>query len=331
MNSDSANSKRVGAIGASFYATTTIWPLLAQAGLVLEAICDTHLERAQLAAQRFGISRVFDGAEAMLDQVDLDGLIIIVPPHEYPRLIDLAIQRRVPSFVEKPAGDSAAALGKLAINAHDAAVPFVIGYQRRFSPMYRQVKRLMSRDDFGPVSLVSLQWAMGPLSGRTSLHDWLIENPVHHLDLARLLAGELRDLSVRVSERRGEFAIVVAAASDSGAVVSLTINTAASWQQHNEVVDIFGVGHSICIDNADTLIYRPPERPEQRWRANYTTPLPANTTGQILGYAPELEHFAAVVSAAAVSDSDLTNAAQTLQLAEHVADLASAHLVEPRP
>ena len=70
---------RVGAIGCGAHARGVIWPELPGAGLVLEAVCAKRLESARLAARSFGVSMAFDDAERMLDQVELDALIVIVP------------------------------------------------------------------------------------------------------------------------------------------------------------------------------------------------------------------------------------------------------------
>jgi len=136
---------------------------------------------------------------------------------------------------------------------------------------------------------------MGPFADRFDVRDWLFENVVHHVDLAPLLPRRaLRTStlpgaparSTRSSSRR---------APRAGAVVSIRANTTGSWEQRNEAVEIFGNGHSLYVDNLDTCTYRPPERPEQVWRPNYTVPVAANMTGATMGFVSELEHFRRVL------------------------------------
>jgi predicted dehydrogenase len=315
---------RVGAIGCGSHATTAIWPQLPTAGFVLEAVCSRSTEGATVTAQKFGVPRAFTDAEKMLNDVELDALVIVVPPEAFAPFIRLAIERRLPAFVEKPGANSPEEADELAASAEEANVPVVVGYQKRFASAYRTAKTLMADEVFGRPTLGSFKWAMGPFRRRFTLREWLFENPVHHFDLARFFFGELSGLHARVIEASGEFALIATGQSSSGALVSICANTTASWEQHNEAVEIFGLGESVLVDNVDTCVYRPAAEPEHVWRPNYTVPAGANFSGETLGYGAELAHFRAAVTGDEASESDLATAAATLRLAAEIADLVGA-------
>ena len=310
---------RAGAIGCGSHATTAIWPELPLAGFVLEAVCSRDIEHATAAAERFGVARAFSEAEKMLDDVELDALVIVVPPEAFAQYVRLAIERQLPAFVEKPGANSRGEADELAAEASEANVEIIVGYQKRFAAASRKAMSLISADEFGQPTLGSFKWAMGPFHQRFDLSEWLFENPVHHFDLARFFLGEISELDARVIESSGEFALVVTGRASSGALVSIRANTTASWGQHNEAVEIFGLGHSVAVDNVDTCVYRPPEGPELVWRPNYTVPSHANFSGQTLGYGAELTHFRAVVRGEATAESNLGSAAATLKMAAEIA------------
>jgi predicted dehydrogenase len=289
---------------------------------VLEAVCSRDLRRATAAARRFGVRHAFTNPEKMLDEVDADALLVVVPPEAFAPYIRLAIHRRLPAFVEKPAANAPAEAEELAEEASTENVPIVVGYQKRFARAYRQALTLLSAEEFGRPTLGSFRWAMGPFHRRFDLREWLFENPVHHFDLARFFLGEISDLHVRVIESSGEFALLVTGVSDAGALVSIRANTTGSWEHHSEAVEFFGLGHSLTVDNVDTCIYRPPDQSEHVWRPNYTVPAQVNLSGQTLGFAAELAHFRSVVLGEATPESDLASAAATLSLAGEIADLA---------
>jgi predicted dehydrogenase len=309
---------RVGAIGCGSHSTTAIWPELPAAGLVLHAVCSRDIDHATAAAQRFGVNRAFDNAEQMLDEVELDALVVVVPPEAFAQYIRLAIERGLPAFVEKPGANSAEEGSELAAQATEAGVEVVVGYQKRFAAAFRKARSLIAEKDFGQPTLGSFTWAMGPFHQRFSLRDWLFENPVHHFDLARYFLGEISELEARVIEVGQEFALVVTGRSNSGALVSIRANTTASWEQHNEAVEIFGLGYSVLVENVDTCVYRPPDGPELVWRPNYTVPCPATFSGQTLGYGAGLAHFRDVIRGDMRADSDLASAAATLELAAEI-------------
>jgi myo-inositol 2-dehydrogenase/D-chiro-inositol 1-dehydrogenase len=314
---------RVGVVGVGAHAVNAMLPSLPAAGLRAVATCSRHLATAEPVAERFGAGRAFDDVDRMLDEVELDGVVVIVPPDQFFGVIQTCIRRGVPVFAEKPAANDAAEARALAAAAADAGVPVMVGYMKRFACMYALAKEIVGKPEFGPLTLGSFTWSMGPFAHRFDLRDWLFENPVHHFDLARFFLGDLED--VHVARAPGtEHTVVVTAHSAGGAVVSIRANTTGSWEQRNEAVEIFGTGHSLVVDNLDTLTWRPPERPERVWRPNYTVPLAANMTGATMGFVPELEHFRLVVEEGVSCRSDMASAAATLELTTTIAELAQA-------
>jgi predicted dehydrogenase len=74
---------RIGVIGVGALTLRGILPHLAQDDVKdrvrLEALCDPVLERAEAAAARYGIPRVFADVEQMLDEADLDAVTVASP------------------------------------------------------------------------------------------------------------------------------------------------------------------------------------------------------------------------------------------------------------
>jgi predicted dehydrogenase len=313
---------RVGAVGVGVHAVNAILPNLPVAGFQLAATCAKHLERAEVAARRFGADGAFDDVERMLQVSELDAVIVVVPPADFFGVIQTCIRHGLPVFTEKPAANDAAEAHALAAQAAEAGVPVMVGYMKRFAVGYQRAKEILGRPAFGAPTLGSFTWSMGPFAHRFGMRDWLFENVVHHVDLARFFFGELSDVHV-VRGPGVEHTVVVTASSASGAVVSIRANTTGSWEQRNEAVEIFGNGHSLVVDNLDTCSYRPPERPEHVWRPNYTVPVAANMTGATMGFASELEHFRQVLSEGVRCESDIASAAATLDLTGVIASEAT--------
>jgi predicted dehydrogenase len=311
---------RIGIVGVGAHAVNAILPSLPVAGFRLVATCARHLEHAVAVGDRFGAERAFDDVGRMLGAVELDAVAVVVPPDQFASVINACLDAETPVFAEKPAANDAGEAADLAARAADARVPVMVGYMKRFAASYRTAREILDRPGFGTPTLGSFTWSMGPFAHRFDLRDWLFENPVHHFDLARFLFGELDDLHA-VRGNGPEHTVVVTAASTSGALISIRANTTGSWEQRNEAVEIFGQGHSLFVDNLDTCIWRPPERPEQVWRPNYTVPLATNMTGATMGFVNELEHFRAVLRDGIECESDIASAAATLELTSRIAGL----------
>lgn len=307
---------RIGVIGVGAHASDNLYPNLRSAGLELVAVCARHQDRAAEAAARWGAAQAFDDHVAMLATADLDGVIISVQAADYAPLVESCLAAGKPVLCEKPGAAGSDEALQLAALSEQTGVPVVVGYMKRFAPAYVRARDLIRSATFGRPSLATFTFAMGPWAD-TALRTYVVDNPVHHLDLARFLLGDIDDIQAHHTEVDGVgHAIAVVARTSSGAVCTFNLCTTASWVQRNEYVEVFGEGESVWVENVDTCTYRPAAPPEQVWRPNYTVPGPSSHTATIMGFVPELEHFRQVASGEAANRSSLTSAAATLRTAE---------------
>lgn len=312
---------RVGAVGSGGHATSTIWPLLAPAGLNCVAAWSRSRARVDSAAEQFGIPRAYTDFEQMLDECNLDAVVVVVPPSGFAPLIHTAIDRGLHVFAEKPGAASAAEARAIADAAQQKGVVAMVGYMKRFGMAYARAREIMAAADFGPLTIASFKWTMGPMSDEhSSLESWLFENPIHHVDLARFFCGELDSWDAQLARTAGaEFAVAVNVRAANGGVVSMQLSTTGSWEQHNERVELQGLGASVTVDNVDTCISRPALAPELVWRPNYTVPGPDTSSASTLGFLPELSAFAAAITTGEAVSSDFRSAARTLEAVEQLA------------
>ncbi len=305
---------RIGAIGCGEHATGTIWPLFAPAGLRCVAAWSRSAERVAAATERFGIPRAYTDVEEMLDDGGLDAVVVVVPPDAFAPIIRRAIERGLHVFAEKPGAATPAEAAQIAEAARERRVVAMVGYMKRFGTAFVRARELSRSADFGPLTIASFKWSMGPMSDEHgSIDSWLFENPIHHIDLARFYCGELHDWHAqRASNAAEEFALAVGARTASGGVVSMQLSTTGSWEQHNERVELQGLGASVVVDNVDTCISRPVAQPEHVWRPNYTVPSPETSSASTCGFLPELHAFASAIETGNGVSSDFASAAMTL-------------------
>lgn len=312
----------VAVVGVGRHATTAILPNLPAAGLRLVGVCARHLDHARTTTDLYGVP-AFDDIRRMLEETGPAGVIAVVPPDQFSTVIRTCIELRVPVFAEKPAARDAEEAAELALLAESTGVPVVVGYMKRFASGYQRAEEIACQPEFGQLRLGTFTWSVGPWRQQLSFRDWLFENPVHHFDLARYFFGELHDIEARRASG-SEHAVVVTAASDDGAIVTLQATTNGSWEQRNESVELVGEGSSVRVDNVDTVTHRPLHGAEQIWQPNYTVPSPKNMTGITMGFTGALEHFRLVVEEKEQCRSDMRSAASTLGLAADIADRLTA-------
>ncbi|HEY6311937.1 MAG TPA: Gfo/Idh/MocA family oxidoreductase [Streptosporangiaceae bacterium] len=308
---------RVGMVGCGQHATAVLLPNLVHLDFELAATCARRLSSAQAAAARFGARAAYDSLAEMIRREELEAVVASVPPQAYGAVIRECVSSGLPVFAEKPGAADAAEASDLAKLSVDAGVPVMVGYMKRFAPAYRRARASVTNPRFGTPTLATFTFVVGDVE--SDFDSYLTDNPVHHLDLARYLLGELNDLQViRGRSDGGRHALSIAARAESGAVVGLQLGSTGSWHQHNESVEVFGIGSSVLVDNMDTCVLRPPEGPEQRWSPNYTIPIEENLTPTTMGFRPELIHFRDVVRGMTKCESDMASAAQTLALVREI-------------
>ncbi|GHF32105.1 putative dehydrogenase [Amycolatopsis bartoniae] len=309
---------RVGVVGAGRHANNALYPSILEAGFDLVAVCARTPASAASTAGRWGAGRHHTSVEDMLAAGGLDGVVVAVPPAAYRPILARCIEARMPVFCEKPGGQRASELRDLAVLAAEARTEVVVGYMKRFAPAYQSAREVIGSAGFGSPSLAHFTFAMGRFDEYLAdLRHYLIDNPVHMIDLARYLVGELDEISavLNVVPAVG-LSVSVVARAEGGAACSFDFCTTASFTHRGEFVEVYGQGDAVQVDNVDTCTYRPADRPAEVRRPNYTLPTSSNSSWTVLGFVPALHHFRDVVAGLADNRSDLESAARTLETTE---------------
>jgi len=197
---------RVAAVGAGYFSQFHHlgWKSIAEAECV--ALADRDAEKARALAQRFGVARHFDALEAMLDAVRPALLDIVTPPTTHRAFVAAAVARKIPIICQKPFGEDLADAEAMTRLAERAGVPLVVHENVRWSPWYREAKRLIDSGQLGALHGVAFRLRPGDGQGPRAYLDrqpyfqsmarFLVrETAIHWIDTFRYLMGEVRALS----------------------------------------------------------------------------------------------------------------------------------------
>lgn len=259
---DGVERTRIGFIGAGGIANRHFGVLEQFDDVAIVAIADVDMARATDAAARFG-ARAFDDAAAMLAAVELDALYICVPPFAHGEPERLAIEHKLPFFVEKPvaldlgtAEDVAAAVDRLGLVT-------AVGYHWRYLDTVDEVRALLSAT---PARLLSGYWLDSTPPPRwwwkkDASGGQMLEQTTHLVDLARYLVGDV----VRVYGQSGHIdraafpGLDVATTSTamltfaSGAIANFASTCLLNWN-HRVGLHLFGEGLAIELTDRDVMI-----------------------------------------------------------------------------
>jgi predicted dehydrogenase len=215
---------RIAVVGAGYFAPFHLegWQ---QAGAQVVALCDLDAARAQALALRFGIEQTFADVAQMLNAVDVDLVDVVLPPQAQAAVVRAALDRRRATICQKPFGRDLADAGAMTAWAEAANVPLVVHENFRFTPWFRESRRLIDAGLFG--RLYGLTFRLRPGDGQgpraylarqpyfQQMPQLLVrETAVHFIDTFRYLCGEVLAVTARLRRLNP-----VIAGEDAGLVI----------------------------------------------------------------------------------------------------------------
>ncbi len=145
-----ARRVRVGLIGCGLIAQVQHLPNLRSLPALFEvvALADRDGRRAHGCAERFGVSRVHDDGEALLEE-DIEA-VIIATSGDHSNLVTAAAEKGLAVLVEKPLCLDLATAGSLVRRLGTNHQRVMLGYMRRYDESFRGLEALAG-DDSGPL------------------------------------------------------------------------------------------------------------------------------------------------------------------------------------
>lgn len=199
-------------LGTGFWSTFQIPAWFEAGGVELVAVYNRTGEKAEAAAEKFGVARFYDDAEELLRTEDLDFVDIITEVGGHAPLVHLAAKYKVPVICQKPmAGDLATAQGMVEA-CQEAGIPLFIHENFRYQVPIRKIKSLLDDGVIGDPYRARIQWIHGfPVFDNqpflmTLERLILTDLGTHMLDLARFLFGEPRSLYCQHVQTRSDIA-----------------------------------------------------------------------------------------------------------------------------
>lgn len=192
---------RVGFVGTGGVATRHAGILADFPDVTLVAATDVDPARTAAFAEQFG-TQVTDDVAALLTH-DLDAVYVCVPPFAHtPAAASAEVQvaeAGLPLFVEKPLAPDLATAEEIAKRIDGAGVLTRVGHHWRCAEPVARARALLGDR---PIRLVSATWwdKVPPVSWwphRELSGGPVVEQAIHVLDLARVLVGEVAEVSAR--------------------------------------------------------------------------------------------------------------------------------------
>ena len=228
----------------------------------LVAVLSSDSERAK----EFGAAQEVETATADIDEFlaapGLEAVWIASPTWRHHEQGRAALDAGKHVLLEKPLAIDVKGGWDLVEAAKKSGVLLATGYQARYVPGHRNMKRLLDEGAIGEVSVARTYYGIhrpGPPPEWRQKRDtarWgaLSDVGTHHIDLIRMLLGEISEAS-GYFERQQDFetddAVAAALRLESGAVATLT-NSTNVWIQYTRV-EVHGTEGALVAQDTSPL------------------------------------------------------------------------------
>jgi predicted dehydrogenase len=185
---------RIGILGSGFVVNECHLPAYRKAGFNPVAIASRHRERAEQTAQRYGIPKVYDGYEDLLNDPSIEVLDIAVPPQAQANLIARACARKTLRAIlaQKPLGVNYEEAVTAAMQCKNAGIVLSVNQNMRYDQSVRAAKTLLQNGVIGEPVFATIE-----MRGIPHWMPWQAElgwatlriMSIHHLDCFRYWFG----------------------------------------------------------------------------------------------------------------------------------------------
>jgi predicted dehydrogenase len=154
---DSAGRVRIGILGASSFAPTTmINPAKENSDVVIAAVASRDQPSADEFAAKYSIPKACGSYEALIDDPDLDAIYVLVPTSMHGKWTKLALAAGRHVLVEKPFTANAAEAQEIAdLDAKSDRV-VMEAIQFRHHPLTRRVEQIIASGEIGTLQRVEV-------------------------------------------------------------------------------------------------------------------------------------------------------------------------------
>ena len=160
-----SDKARIGFIGAGWWATANHMPLLEQrVDVELAAVCRLGQEELQQVQDAFGFAYATEDFRAMLEDVELDGVVVSSPHTLHYEHASAALEKGLHVMVEKPMCTSAADARALVQSAADRDLQLLVPYGWHYKPYIQEAKRNLDASVVGRIESVVCHMA-SPIRG----------------------------------------------------------------------------------------------------------------------------------------------------------------------
>jgi predicted dehydrogenase len=192
---------RVGIIGKGGIAKLAHLPSLSEIPEVeIIAACDINSLPLNKRCDEYGIEKRFLDYQDMCDSVELDAVWILIWPQAVKEVMTGCLKKGIATFVEKPPGLNAQEAKELNDLAHTNGCLTMVGFNRRFTPLNKEIKRKLLEESGSPVIQCMAEYHKAHNGDKPYMDcdSWFVDI-IHSIDTLLWMGGNVQEIVSLVS------------------------------------------------------------------------------------------------------------------------------------
>ncbi len=168
------------------------------------ALYNRTKSKADELAKRFGISRTYDNAEALINNETLDFIDIITDVDTHATFVELGAKNKLDVICQKPMAPDFPTARQMMKVTRDAGIKYFVHENYRWQPQFRRVKQLLDSGIIGTPFRANTQFKTAfpvfetqPFLAELE-HFALTDQGSHQFDVLRYLFGEVQSIFCQI-------------------------------------------------------------------------------------------------------------------------------------
>lgn len=180
---------RIGIIGLGDIAQKAYLPVITEMDNVEIVFCTRNIEILKKVSKKYRINEYVQTVEELMNK-NIDAAFIHAATSAHVQIAEKLINNGIHVYIDKPISLEIEETKKLVELAKAKSVIAMVGFNRRFAPMYKSLR------DYGDADIIIMQKNRYMLPGET--RRFIMDDFIHVVDTIRFLMGkEIKDLKVQ--------------------------------------------------------------------------------------------------------------------------------------